>query len=532
METQLQVLILICMITICEAVQISSVNGLLEVTLTMDVHTFYMADGSKFTARVYNSTIPGPTLRVMRGDLVRITVANNLESDADGTMDSFRMPNTTNLHLHGLHVSPVLPGDDVTVSIPPGSKRTYEYVIPEDHAPGLHWYHPHFHGSSALQVFGGAYGLVRVLGDEGIAGMLPTYTIPIQFMHWDGRDSAGLSSNSIIAIGNISKDRVSYDNTPKQDVWLVDGSVRPIYKVKQCESTRLSLAFTSAGSQLNLTMVNESKSVTCDMQLISRDGHQLHRYPRPLKGRVFVPAGGRVDVLLRCTVPCRYTLKTDSRIIAVFDVQGMEFCEPAITPLSLVPTYQQPGYAVDLRGEKINPKNRMDIQLIDGKGCRFKTVSPVLGVMDGWYSMEREKNIRHVTPLGSVQEVVLSDSVKHPFHVHVSPFQIISGTTVADEGNFEAGDWADTVQYSELVFRTRPLSFTGLQMFHCHVLSHEDQGCMAEIEIVPPRRDHHSLAGHYAFHPLLPILILLVLASAIGAGTLLFSQSRVVNKWV
>src|SRR3712207_1342795 len=42
----------------------------------------------------YNGTIPGPTLRFRAGDTVRLKLTNNLE----GPM--------TNMHVHGLHVSP------------------------------------------------------------------------------------------------------------------------------------------------------------------------------------------------------------------------------------------------------------------------------------------------------------------------------------------------------------------------------------------------------------------------------------------
>jgi L-ascorbate oxidase len=68
--------------------------------------------------------------------------------------NSFRLCNTTNLHTHGLHESPTAPADTVLVSVDPGESRTYEYTVVPDHMGGTFWYHPHFHGSSALQVCG------------------------------------------------------------------------------------------------------------------------------------------------------------------------------------------------------------------------------------------------------------------------------------------------------------------------------------------------------------------------------------------
>ncbi len=62
----------------------------------------------------------------------------------------------TNLHVHGLHVSPAGHGDNVFVHVMPGEEWEYEYQIPEDHPAGLFWYHPHPHGLTDGQVEGPA----------------------------------------------------------------------------------------------------------------------------------------------------------------------------------------------------------------------------------------------------------------------------------------------------------------------------------------------------------------------------------------
>lgn len=46
-------------------------------------------------------------------------------------------------------------GDNVFVTVEPGRSFRYDYRLPEDHPPGVHWYHPHHHGMVADQVFGG-----------------------------------------------------------------------------------------------------------------------------------------------------------------------------------------------------------------------------------------------------------------------------------------------------------------------------------------------------------------------------------------
>ncbi|WP_420360335.1 multicopper oxidase domain-containing protein, partial [Agrobacterium vitis] len=52
------------------------------------------------------------------------------------------------------------------LSINPGMKFEYEYNIPVDHPAGTFWYHPHRHGSTALQVGSGMAGALIIPGDR------------------------------------------------------------------------------------------------------------------------------------------------------------------------------------------------------------------------------------------------------------------------------------------------------------------------------------------------------------------------------
>jgi FtsP/CotA-like multicopper oxidase with cupredoxin domain len=71
--------------------------------------------------------------------------------------------NMTNLHFHGLHVSPKSPQDDVlTMMSMPGETLEYKVVIPAYSPPGLYWYHTHPHGESARQDLDGMSGAIVV----------------------------------------------------------------------------------------------------------------------------------------------------------------------------------------------------------------------------------------------------------------------------------------------------------------------------------------------------------------------------------
>lgn len=49
------------------------------------------------------------------------------------------------------------------------------YTIPCDHAGGTFWYHPHHHGSTALQMGGGAMGALIIEDRQDIHGIPDQY---------------------------------------------------------------------------------------------------------------------------------------------------------------------------------------------------------------------------------------------------------------------------------------------------------------------------------------------------------------------
>ncbi len=116
-----------------------------------------------------------PTIEVAPGDTVRITLNNKLPADPSCT-EADHEPNVphcfngTNLHAHGVWVSPAGNSDNVLLSINPGVSFQYEYNIPLDHPSGTFWYHSHRHGSTALQVSSGMAGALIIRGNRLPAG--------------------------------------------------------------------------------------------------------------------------------------------------------------------------------------------------------------------------------------------------------------------------------------------------------------------------------------------------------------------------
>ncbi|MEL7357086.1 MAG: multicopper oxidase domain-containing protein [Cyanobacteria bacterium J06560_6] len=125
---------------------LTSQNGVLEAAVTAQ---WEMSGDARKQLR-YNGHAPGPIIEARPGDTVRLTLTNELDS-------------STNLHFHGLHISPEI--DNVFREVTAGGSYTYEFQIPDNHPAVTGWYHPHYHGLVAQQVFGGLAGPIIIRGD-------------------------------------------------------------------------------------------------------------------------------------------------------------------------------------------------------------------------------------------------------------------------------------------------------------------------------------------------------------------------------
>ncbi|MGI9435719.1 MAG: multicopper oxidase family protein [Geminicoccaceae bacterium] len=94
----------------------------------------------------FNGDVPGPTIRTIQGDRLRVVVTNKL-------------PEPTTVHWHGLCVANEMDGVPYLSQPPiePGETFIYEFDLKD---AGTYWYHPHF--NSAEQTERGLYGALIV----------------------------------------------------------------------------------------------------------------------------------------------------------------------------------------------------------------------------------------------------------------------------------------------------------------------------------------------------------------------------------
>src|SRR5882757_1466757 len=123
-------------------------------------------DGRDALAFLHGGTVP-PVIRASPGDVLKITYINDLPAKSAESCALGPCMNMTNLHFHGLTVSPDAPQDDVLGMLAkPGQVLHYSVKIPSDHPPGLFWYHTHPHGESHRQVLDGMSGAIVIEGME------------------------------------------------------------------------------------------------------------------------------------------------------------------------------------------------------------------------------------------------------------------------------------------------------------------------------------------------------------------------------
>src|SRR5665213_1109967 len=144
-----------------------SIGGELRTTLRLH-YAYKDVGGYRLFLRTYEGGFPGSTLRLRRGDVLRIRLVNDLPPNRDPMPANMSQPhhfNTTNFHLHGSHVSPSGISDNVMRSMEPGQSYDIEIAIPADHTAGTYWYHPHHHGGADIQMASGMAGAVIIEGD-------------------------------------------------------------------------------------------------------------------------------------------------------------------------------------------------------------------------------------------------------------------------------------------------------------------------------------------------------------------------------
>jgi suppressor of ftsI len=452
-------------------------NGVLDTSLHMSLAHITVGDTTYTTGMEYNHQLPGPTLVFCPGDHVTLHLYNGL-------------PLQSNLHLHGLHVSPKGDGDNVFVDVKPLTEHTYQYQIPLDQFPGFYWYHPHFNPDVEPEEAGGLGGAIIVEGS--LDARLPNIPERLIIIQGGNRRAPGAAQGTTTSPASAGPPNPSGPPPPiGVPVLLVNGVQDPTLRIRPGEIQRWRILNATSDRLLKLQM----PGVT--FEVLAQDGVTL-RDMIPER-EVLISPGSRVEVLVRGGPTGLYTLS------ALPFHQCLKGCNPFAGPTTGVTTPKETLISMISTGPPANDKmptdpigNPPDLSRLPVNVHRtiLFTQQPIVKGPPAFQIDNKVYNANRVDitmKLNSVEEWTLKNPAHgkayewHTFHIHQNPFQVVS----INGRRLNYIDWQDNVTLppgSTIVILIHPIDFTGEFVFHCHVLFHEDHGMMGTVQVLanPP----------------------------------------------
>ncbi len=416
----------------------------------------------------FNKRIPGPTIRQNRGDEVNIRFNNEIGQDSI-------------IHWHGLIVPPDMDGHPKDVI----TSGTYEYLIALNQRAGTYWYHPHPHHITGEQVYRGLAGFYFIEDEEEKALNLPDGKYELPLVIQDRK----VNDNGQIVYDPSMPERMMtgfLGNTI-----LVNGTPSPYHEVEQ-GTYRLRILNGSNARIYNLAFQNEMP-----FTVIGTDGGLL---PEAIEtSELLMAPGERTDLLVDFS-----QVNNKSRIQLLsksFDVPGGGGMMGGMQNMMGSDAPEQ-GAGFSLMEFRIGESSSQNAVKLPSKlsestfpreadADRSRPIRLAMEMMTGHTINGRQFEMERVDERveqgdTEIWEFINNSNVPHPMHVHAVQFKVLERS--GDRGLIptETG-WKDTVLVMPEETVRVIMKFEapkGLYVFHCHNLEHEDNGMMANLEIV------------------------------------------------
>jgi FtsP/CotA-like multicopper oxidase with cupredoxin domain len=435
---------------------LASADGLLDVHLTAAAGVRLV--GHDTSAWGFNGSSPGPTLRLRPGDMLRVRLVNRLDQP-------------TNLHTHGLHVSPHGNGDNPFVMIRPGDSFDYTFRIPANHPAGTFWYHPHHHGTVANQIFSGLVGALLIEGNPDLQ----------------------VTNDLVLLVTDITLDG-SGRVTPASRMAKLQGREGDLVLVNGQHQPAISA---TPGALQRWRVINGCTSRVIALHM---EGHQLTQIaldgiflPAPVdRDNVLLAPGNRTDLLIRPTGTGHYALISDpydrggAAMMGGEKMGGRGSSDDSPVRLATMtvsgPVSASPPIATTLPAPPVP----------QGPTAGQRRLTFAMGMTAGMGAMTFNIDGRTFEPdrddqtvaLGTTEEwtVVNTSPMDHPFHLHAWPFHVLNASTRTPP----TGVQQDVVLIPARGWVRLRIPFTdypGRSVYHCHILDHEDLGMMGTINV-------------------------------------------------
>lgn len=386
----------------------------------------------------YNGNYLGPVIKVNRYDEVTVNVNNTLSD-------------STSVHWHGLEVDGPEDGGPRQV-ISANSVWSPTFVV--DQPASTLWFHPHVMGSTATQVYKGLAGLFIVEDENSKSLHLPDdygvndFPLILQDRAFDQKGEFIYINSMDGAIGNQL---------------IVNGALSAYLDINQMK-VRFRIVNGANARNFNLHLSDNSSFVQ-----IASDGGLL---ASPVEmTSLFLAPGERAEIIIdfaNYEKNDQVILKTDGDNLLVFKIQD------EVNDQNVVPDYLADLPIID---ESVATKTKT-IEL-DAMGM-FVAID---GKQFDPARIDREINQNEF----QIWEISINSGMMstpgHPFHIHSTQYRILDINGQAPPVN-EQG-WKDTVyiKNGEVIRLLVQFKHTGIFMYHCHILEHEEAGMMAQLRV-------------------------------------------------
>lgn len=467
-------------VSFAEPPQLQAKNHVVSLTL-------HAVNANGRDAFAFDGGVVAPVIRASPGDVLKIAYSNDLPDKSPETCAINPCMDMTNLHFHGLTVSPNSPQDDVIgMMARPGQTLHYSVEIPPDHPPGLFWYHTHPHGESHRQVLDGMSGAIIIEGMERYVpevGELRERVIVVRGRSIVHDPHAGELMRAV----EIPPRGCGGEAEPIEEIFTVNGAVRPRIEIAPNERQFWRIVNASADRYLDLQLDGQT------FEIVALDGMPLAYHdpknPTMITDHLLIAPAGRLEAIVTGPPPgAKRALRTrcvntgpggdPNPEMVLADLVQTNSDKPSPRPpnanLSRA-TYDRPPVhkVVDVEPLKKAEPDFTVVFTEDKNGFYINgrkytpDASPMTSARVGTYQHWR---------------IVNASPELHPFHIHQVHFLAYAqnGTPI------EHPRWLDTVNVPYAGSVDVILDFTdpvikGMSLFHCHLLNHEDKGMMAKI---------------------------------------------------
>jgi FtsP/CotA-like multicopper oxidase with cupredoxin domain len=418
-------------------------------------------NGTLANLLTYNGAYPAPTIRVKKGDLLKVQLKNSLPMMGPNILGHDR--EITNLHTHGLHVSPSGKADNMMTMLMSGETWDYEYDLSMQEPGTINFYHPHIHGTVAEQYWGGMAGALLVEDNIPALAGFETHTFFIKDI-----TLAGAAPEPYTSL-------MDFMHGKEGDTVMVNGQVNPVLPIKPGEVQRWQVVNACNARFLKLSLEGHT------LQVIGTEGGIL-KNPYPVSSILLSP-GERLNILVKANQTSK-----NYRLLSLPYNRGGGSMGQQVTLMTL--SYKG-GRVNDAVPSIINPEaarispaiaktERIVLSMGQGKGY-------INGIS---FTMENYFAIRSHLGTYEVWEIVNQSGMDHPFHQHVNGCQVLSITGGdASYASFltKTPAWKDVVivpKWGSVKMLVPVMDYPGMGMFHCHIIEHEDIGMMGIWDIM------------------------------------------------